>query len=194
MTVECFTPPDVAITLNWDVPAGVPAGTPAEPPLPQPAASRAARPSSANTGRRRSRASIVKLNTRMSESQSGRATLCKTTGKSNLVPMGAANARTAVLTVTVTVAGDAATVTGLGENEQEAPAGRPLQLSATCCENRASGEIVKWKPAACPAETVALDGVAETVKSGPWAKPVPVSRTTCGLPDPLSVRVRAPML
>ena len=113
----------------------------------------------------------------MSESQSGRAKLRQAAGKTNLVLLGAANARTAVLTVTVTVAGDAPTVTGLGENEQEAPGGRPLQLSATCCENPASGEIVKWRTAAWPAETAALDGVAETAKSGLCTKPVPVSRT-----------------
>ncbi len=58
-------------------------------------------------------------------------------------------ARTAVFTVTVTMAPwlPLCRLVGLGETEHVAPRGSPLQLKDTDCENPASGETINWNVA-----------------------------------------------
>jgi hypothetical protein len=99
-----------------------------------------------------------------------------------------------VLTITVTVVGPLG-VTGFAVvDEQLAAFGRPLQLSVIGCANPPTGEIVRLNCADFPAGTAAEVGAAEKVKSDCWPNPVPVSRTTWGLPGALSVSVNAPTL
>src|ERR1700757_2527975 len=109
---------------------------------------------------------------------------------------GGTNVRSAVFTITVTVVDDVPLgVTGFAVvDEQLAPAGRPLQLRVIGCASPPIGVIVRLNCADLPAGTAAEVGVAENVKSDCWPNPVPVSRTTCGLPRALSVSVSAPTL
>jgi hypothetical protein len=98
-----------------------------------------------------------------------------------------------VFTITVTVVVPLS-VTGLAVAEQLVPFGRPLQLRVIGWANPPIGEIVRVNCADLPAGTAAEVGVAESVKSDCWPNPVPVRRTTCGLPRALSVSVSAPTL
>ena len=85
-------------------------------------------------------------------------------------------------------------VSALGENEQLAATGKPLQLRVTGCENPENEVRVTSIAVEFPAATVADEGVAVIPKSDCCPTPVPVSKTICGLPGALSVSVRAPTL
>ena len=105
---------------------------------------------------------------------------------------GARRAEPAVVEiVNVEVAGLAPTVTGLGENKQPANAGNPLQVSDTEPVKPLRELIVRVDVADPPAETVAVLGEAEIVKSG-GAK-FPSRGTVCGLPAALLLIITVPL-
>lgn len=85
--------------------------------------------------------------------------------------------RTVVLMLTATCVLATLGVTGLGETEQLASRGSPVQLTAIGCENPPvvdswSANLADW-----PAEMVALGGSTEIAKSDACPKPLPVSKT-----------------
>lgn len=99
-------------------------------------------------------------------------------GCGSILLIGGARVRTAVVIVSATGVGAVPVgVTGLGENEQAAKRGKPLQLRATGCKNPPVEENWRLKVAVWPAGMAELDGRADSVKSDCWPSPVPVRRT-----------------
>jgi len=97
----------------------------------------------------------------------------------------------AVEIVNVEVAGLAPTVTGLGENKQFEYVGNPLQVRDTDPVKSLTGLIVSVDVADPPAETVAVLGEAEIVKSG--GTKFPNKDTVRGLPAALSLIATIPL-
>ena len=107
--------------------------------------------------------------------------------------LGGVRVLSPVLMLTVAVVEEfAVKVTTPGENEQLDAGGIPPQPSCIGSTKPETDEISKVNVAVWPAETVALGGTL-TIEI-PGAKPVPVRRTTWGLPAALSVIVNAPVL
>jgi hypothetical protein len=99
--------------------------------------------------------------------------------------------RATVLSVTVAVVEPFAPgVTDEGEIEHIEAAGFPSQESETACAKPEIEVISTVKLTDWPATTVSLAASGVMLKSG--VIPVPLRRTTCGLPGTLSVMVKAP--
>jgi hypothetical protein len=105
-------------------------------------------------------------------------------------PAGGTEVRRVVVMVSVEVTGPALVgFTEVGEAEQAACAGRPLQLIVTPAVNPASALTLTVTVALFPATTVVDVGLMDIPKSAP----PPVNATTCGLLGAESDMVRAPV-